>query len=1278
MNIKKYIMRVASSIANGQKKQLKLAFNALAAILLLAGLLQQGQAQTYTLGPAWSAPNGTAHIGNNSGLNRGITYDSISIQVFVATRNGASSAIDVFNGTSGTLLSGAGGIAGATSLAIDQIGEGDDGVLYGSPLTTSVSTTAGSVTVYAWTNWLNNSSPRTAYASASGDPVVANFPAKRIGDTMAVTGSGVNTLILMTVGGGCTNFVLLHTSDGINFTPTVVFVPTGLPSTAGNLLGITFYTNNTFLVMPGANASSHNVFLVSYPANFASQSTVAGTVLGNAATGPLAFNLTAAINYSPVGKMLAVAQTANLTTANTNAIFNMASFPATATQLATTNFATPNANGNATGGAALGGAGKTNFLYVLESNNGLQAYAINFTAAPVAPTISAAPVGASGAFPTYGWSVTANGTAPLKYQWLASNAGTNISSTFTNIPGATTNSFAITTSLTNYYEVIITNSVGAVTSAPVLVSLLKPTTSTVVTQLWSIAPGATGYSYLTTGDDNRGVAYDTNSQRVVVASRSPGLYILDGNTGTNIGTLNVSGVSGGTFALDQVGIADDGAVYAGNLVLAGGAGFTLYSWGAPTNNAPNAVAFQDTSGILGTADRWGDTMAVRGSGLNTQIILGSRAGTNIALLTTTDGINFSGQVIAITNAPSGFAGLGIDFGPGNTIYAKNNLAHLYQIGFDSVNNVGGVLLDYPNPAKTPTYMTVIGADNANNILAGIDLADNPHDLKLFQLTGTSDAPVLFNQAFFPTHNVNGNSVGAIAIKFPKLFALDCNNGLIALTYGTPPTTPPAVITPPASQSSYTNNSTLTLNVSVSGSVPLYYQWQFSTASNGPFANLSGATASQYTLNYPQPAAAGYYRVIVHNVGGYATSAPPALLTVLLPTTSIVVTQLWTIAGDGSLSFLDASSYQTRGLAFDTNTLQLVVADHNNLHVLNATNGAYLGDLTAAGVPTTGYNSWLFDQVGISDDGYLFAGNLAGVGGSGTFSITTWVPPLTVGEGPTIQSYANSDPGNGSGDRWGDTMSVRGKVSDASAQILIGSWNGTNVVLFTSDTSGNLTPNLIAVSGVPLGFSGQGISFGAGNTFWTKSPNYDLRQVSFNTNTTPWTGSVVHDFFNGSQVPAAFGGIGVDANANILGGVNFSDTPNDFQLLLLSDNSNPPALVNQAFFSTGNLNVQENSVATLKAGYGFALDVNNGITAIGYGTPNAPAVTLTSVAYAPGNVTINWNNNFSGHGYQVQYKNALLDVSWTSLGSPVTNSAANSSYIDTTAAGATRFYRVISQ
>ena len=356
----------------------------------------------------------------------------------------------------------------------------------------------------------------------------------------------------------------------------------------------------------------------------------------------------------------------------------------------------------------------------------------------------------------------------------------------------------------------------------------------------------------------------------------------------------------------------------------------------------------------------------------------------------------------------------------------------------------------------------------------------------------------------------------------------------------------------------------------------------------------------------------------------------------------------------------------------------MVADHVNLHILNATNGVYLGDLGNGGVPNGGYSGWNFDQVGFSDDGYLFAANLAGVSGSGTYSVTGWTPPITAFEEPSIQSYANGDPGSGSGDRWGDTMAVRGNVSDASVQILIGSWSGTNVVLFTSDNSGDLTPNLIAVTGVPAGFSGQGISFGAGNTFWTKSPGYDLRLVSFNTNNTPWTGSVVYDFANGSQVPSAFGGIGVDAGAGILGGVNFSDTPNDLQLYLLSGNSNPPALVNQAFFGSGNLNINDNSVATLKAGYGFALDVNNGLTALTYGTPSGPAVTITSLAYAPGSVTLNWNNVFTTHSYQVQYCTSLTSGSWVNLGSAITTTNPTASYTDTSAASSLRFYRVITQ
>ncbi len=1241
-----------------------------AATLLLTGLCHQAAAQlTYSFAPypnypvAATASSSGALVSSSTGP-RGMAYDSFSNLVYVALNSGKISA---FDGKLGTYLGDFNmtGVSGGTYI-IDQIGVAADGAIYGINLSTSGSP-ASPTKVYRWTTW--TVAPTVAFVGNT----LTNFStynSGRVGDTFAVTGSGANTLLVAGVGAK-SYFAFFFTTNGVNFTNTVVDASaTSFSASSGNIFGLCFYTNNTFLVKPKTSADS-TVYQLKVPANYASTTVVSGTLLASATLGS-AFNGTTMISYTPNGSGLLAAVGVGVSSMPIS-LYSGGNVAGGLTALCTTNASQSYNGGNATGAAALGGAGNTNVIYAYNTGNALFGFAIT-NIPPVPPTITTAPAGAT-AYLSNKLSVSATGTTPLKYQWLAS-VNNSASGTFTNIPGATTNTLTITAG-TNYYEVLITNIVGAVTSSPVQVAILIPVTSTVVTQNWSIAPGATGYSYLTTGDDNRGLAYDVNSNRVVVASRSPGLYILDGTTGTNIGTLSMSGVTGGTFALDQVGIADDDAVYAGNLVLAGGAGFTLYRWAGPVTNAASTVAFQDTSGVLGAVDRWGDTMAVRGSGANTQVILGSRAGTNIALLTTSDGINFNGQVIGISNAPAGFAGLGIAFGAGNTIYAKNNLSHLYVIGIDPVNNVGGVLLDYPNPAKTPTYMTAISADLANNILAGLDLGDNPHDLKLFQLTGTSDAPVLFNQSFFPTYQANGNSVGAIAIKYPKLFALDCNNGIIALTYATPPTTPPVVTTAPASQSSYTNNSALTFNVTVSGSLPLYYQWQFSTASNGPFANLSAATASSYTLNYPQLASAGYYRVIVHNVGGYVTSAPPALLTVLLPTTSLVVTQLWTIPGGGSLGFLDGTSYQTRGLAFDTNTLQLVVADHNNLHVLNATNGAYLGDMNVLGVPTSGYNGWFFDQVGISDDGYLFAGNLAGVGGSGTYSITEWNPPISVGNGPSTQSYVNGDPGNGSGDRWGDTMTVRGNVSDGSAQVLIGSWNGTNVVLFTSDTSGNLTPNVIAVSGVPLGFSGQGIAFGVGNTFWTKSPGYDLRLVSFNTNTTPWTGTVVYDFFNGSLVPSAFGGIGVDANANILGGVNFSDTPNDFQLLLLSGNSNPPALVDQAFFGSNNLNVQLNSVATLRAGYGFALDINNGITALTYGAPNAPAVTITSIAYAPGNVTINWNNVFVGHSYRVQTTTNLLS-GWTNLGSPVTTSNPTASYTDNSASGAAKFYRVVSQ
>src|ERR1019366_9888627 len=192
-----------------------------------------------------------------------------------------------------------------------------------------------------------------------------------------------------------------------------------------------------------------------------------------------------------------------------------------------------------------------------------------------------------------------------------------------------------------------------------------------------------------------------------------------------------------------------------------------------------------------------------------------------------------------------------------------------------------------------------------------------------------------------------------------------------------------------------------------------------------------------------------------------------------------------------------------------------------------------------GLPLGGYSGWLLDQIGVADDGVVYGANLS-LDGTG-FAISSW---SSVSAGASLNSAwggtAGADPTGGTGDRCGDTMAVRG--AGASTEILIGSYGGTHVVIFTTTDGLNFSANPIAVTNVPAGFSGQGIAFGAGDTFWAKSPGYNLRQVSFERVT--WTGSPVQVFTIGTQVPSAFDGIGVDTTINILGGVNFSDTPND--------------------------------------------------------------------------------------------------------------------------------------
>ncbi|HTA29640.1 MAG TPA: hypothetical protein VK731_04115, partial [Candidatus Cybelea sp.] len=723
-------------------------------------------------------------------------------------------------------------------------------------------------------------------------------------------------------------------------------------------------------------------------------------------------------------------------------------------------------------------------------------------------------------------------------------------------------------------------------------------------------------------------------------------------------------------------------VYAGNLALtASSQSFNLTSWTNATTNSPLYNAYPAADPGSGSGDRWGDTMAVRGAGVNTQILIGSR-GTNVALFTTGNGVDFTPTLLPVAGVPSSFAGYGIAFGSGNTFWAKNYLGDLYEVSFDpTLATNPAILLDYVQGSQIPSHMVGLGVDSSNNIMGGVVLNDQNPDLQLFQLTGNANPPVLFDQAFFPAYNpsANGNNLGVVSMKYPRVYAMDVDLGIIGLTYGVPASTPPSITQLPAGGTIYASGYPYSLAPQVSGTLPLYYQWQKNSVSNLATAtNIPGATSGSYTLNPPTTNATGWYDVIVTNFGGGTTSTP-VLLTVIQPVTSIYVTNEWKLAAGGSnVSFLDSSSYGSRGLAYDSNTATVLIANHltTNITVLNSADGSLNNSITinTLGLPV---GTFSLDQIAVADDGALYAGNLALTPGD-TFGLTRWSSVSSV----TPTAAYSGDPGGGSGDRWGDTIAIRG--AGTNTQILLGSYGqgygpATSVALLTTTDGMTFSALNIPVAGVPAGFAGLGIAFGAGNTFWAKGTHfYDLRQVSFDP-TGANAAVVLQDYSAPTQTPNDLTGLGVDAANNILIGTCFDDVPNDLQFYQLTGTTNAPVLYDQVFYASENPNSQENAVAVIKFPWAFGLDVNNGLVAVQYAVPPAPIVPYNITAsLVPGTgVVFSWPS-VPGHTYHVVSSPVVTTArsTWTT-NATYSGSGSTLFYTNSAPSGA-RFYTIQAQ
>jgi hypothetical protein len=299
-----------------------------------------------------------------------------------------------------------------------------------------------------------------------------------------------------------------------------------------------------------------------------------------------------------------------------------------------------------------------------------------------------------------------------------------------------------------------------------------------------LAPGSR--PYLANDNNQRGMAFNATSNHVYVVNRTGGLSIpiLDGTTGADVGTLSTTGIAGGTFVLSTIAVAEDGAIYGANLTTnSATSALKIYRWA--DESATPALVYSG-SPTTTTGVRFGDTLAARGAGVNTQLVMGTGATANtFSIFTTADGTTFGANYMTTTGPANGAFRLGTDFGIGNTVWGRTPggtvLGWIEAAEFDLGTKTAARIAGAP---FTPTANgeALLAIDPGRNLLATADISGG--QVRLYDISDPTFGIAAHQTLVFPgTHNTNGNGTGQMDWGNydgdGRLYVLDSNNGVRA-------------------------------------------------------------------------------------------------------------------------------------------------------------------------------------------------------------------------------------------------------------------------------------------------------------------------------------------------------------------------------------------------------------------------------------------------------------------------------------------------------------------
>ena len=241
---------------------------------------------------------------------------------------------------------------------------------------------------------------------------------------------------------------------------------------------------------------------------------------------------------------------------------------------------------------------------------------VNGPVAPIAPSIATQPTNQTvTAGQTATFTVMANGTAPLTYQWQKNG---------TNIAGVTSASYTTSATTTSdsgsTFDVVVSNSAGTATSNPATLTVntaavapaitTQPANQTVTagqTATFSVAASGTAplsYQWNKNGAPISGASSSSYTTPTTTTSDNGALFTVVlsnaiGSVTSNAATLNVNAVS----ATVQVTTTQlPGATWSGayNAPLAASGGTTPYAWSLASGSLPNGLSLSSSGAISGT------------------------------------------------------------------------------------------------------------------------------------------------------------------------------------------------------------------------------------------------------------------------------------------------------------------------------------------------------------------------------------------------------------------------------------------------------------------------------------------------------------------------------------------------------------------------------------------------------------------------------------------------------------------------------------------------------